>query len=85
MPLQYPNAAGPGQPNQELHALALAEQVTKAIEAMHDRAFTHGDIKPRNFVLHEGRAKLVDFGTTRKYNPSRPADNMAPLEGTPLW
>jgi serine/threonine protein kinase len=38
-------------------------QMFDGIEALHKLAkVVHGDIKPENFRIHDGKVKMIDFG-----------------------
>ena len=43
-------------------ALAIARQVTGALDYAHRRGLVHRDIKPENIMLHEDAALVTDFG-----------------------
>lgn len=46
--------------------LALFEQVLDAVDAAHRSLVVHRDLKPSNILVdREGRAKLLDFGTSK--------------------
>jgi serine/threonine-protein kinase len=43
--------------------LALARQLTRALEAAHDQGVMHGDVKPANLLVSiDGLLKVTDFG-----------------------
>ncbi len=44
------------------YSIAIIEEVNR----FHDKGYIHGDIKPENFRLHKGTARLVDFDFSRK-------------------
>lgn len=44
---------------------AVIGEVLQALHYVHQKGLIHGDIKPQNIIIHEGRAKLLDFGLAR--------------------
>jgi len=51
-------------------ALAIAIQITEALEAAHGRGIVHRDIKAGNVVISgAGRVKVLDFGLARHFLP----------------
>jgi serine/threonine protein kinase len=72
-------------PMSALEATVVAEQVCRALTAIHRPGLLHRDIKAQN-VMREigGRIVLVDFGLGREMRPS--SDNPGrELVGTPLY
>lgn len=56
-------ADGPLDPER---ALAVAEQLARALHSAHERGILHRDIKPANIAITpEGDAKLLDFGIAK--------------------
>jgi serine/threonine protein kinase len=54
----------------------LASELARAVHAVHDKGFMHGDLKPANIVvaLHEGgmfELKLIDFDSARIIGTSK--------------
>ncbi|KIO20884.1 hypothetical protein M407DRAFT_219614, partial [Tulasnella calospora MUT 4182] len=45
--------------------LRLVIQVALGVRFIHSRGIMHGDIKPKNILIYEGRATVCDFGTAR--------------------
>jgi serine/threonine protein kinase len=46
------------------NALELIRQIAAALAFVHGRGMVYGDLKPADVIVHEGMAKLTDFGTT---------------------
>ena len=54
---------GPIPPDE---AIAIALQVTEALEAAHDRGIVHRDLKPANIKMaRDGKVKVLDFGLAK--------------------
>ncbi|KAG9039332.1 hypothetical protein FS837_000988 [Tulasnella sp. UAMH 9824] len=45
--------------------LGMVVQVGLGLRFIHSRRIMHGDIKPKNVVIYEGRPSICDFGTAR--------------------
>ncbi len=75
--------------------LNIADEMTEALEAAHNRGVIHGDLKPANVMLTEGpHVKVMDFGLATRLHvaadagdgPSRPRPaDMSTLRGTPAY
>lgn len=44
--------------------IRVVYQSVKALDFLHKHGFIHLDIKPSNFILHNGAVKLLDFGVS---------------------
>ena len=44
--------------------IRVVYQSVKALDFLHKHGFIHLDIKPSNFILHNGKVKLLDFGVS---------------------
>lgn len=45
---------------------ALWRQMLEAVQGIHDMRIVHSDLKPANFLLANGRLKLIDFGIAKR-------------------
>ena len=80
-------------------ALELARQIAEALEAAHDAAVLHRDVKPGNIMIDkDGRAKVLDFGLAKDLRDdttqedlsvsptlSRPMTQAGQILGTPVY
>ncbi len=48
-------------------AISLFDDVLEGLGFMHDLGYVHRDIKPQNILLHQGRARLADFGLAKSF------------------
>ena len=70
----------------EAEALAVIEQVGKALSYVHSRGINHLDIKPANIMVSRatGRAVLIDFGVAKQYDATTgEATTTTPVGRTP--
>ena len=56
-------------------ALAIAKQISSALEAAHEQGIVHRDLKPANVkVRPDGTVKVLDFGLAKAMDPTSSSD-----------
>lgn len=65
-------------------AVAWVDQTASAVQYLHDHGVLHLDVKPSNVYVHDGRAKLGDFGLVRLATQTGAVDLSLAL-GTPEY
>src|SRR5258708_5478196 len=64
--MEYVAGESPRGPMAVDEVLALAKQLSDALEAAHDKGIVHRDLKPDNIkVTPEGKVKVLDFGLAK--------------------
>jgi serine/threonine protein kinase len=62
-------------------AIYIMRMALRGLEALHEKGFVHGDIKPSNIMLDRvGTVKLIDYGRA-----ARAAERIPLLFGSPLY
>src|SRR5262249_7734484 len=64
-------------------ALPIAKQIAEALEAAHEQAIIHPDLKPANIkVRPDGTVKVLDFGLAKAFDPTVSASGSATMSPT---
>jgi serine/threonine-protein kinase len=67
------------QPLPPVRAVDLALQLASALARIHDRGWTHGDVRPVDVIVDaRGHLVVLDFGLATLREPARVTDALAP-------
>lgn len=69
----------------ESEALVYFRQIVEGFKSLYSKNIIHRDIKPANILLHEGTAKITDFGFARVIDGDMEKSNNFSKVGTPLY
>jgi len=69
----------------ESEALEYFRQIVNGFKALYAKNIIHRDIKPANILLHEGTAKITDFGFARVIEGDMEKSGQFSKVGTPLY
>ena len=62
-------------------ALTFVDELADGLSTLHANGFCHGDIKPYNLGLFDGRPGLLDFGSVRPIIPDGTSGNVTRTPG----
>ena len=60
----------PQAPMSEAQAVNYVIQIAEALDYLHDNNILHLDVKPANILVCNGKAVLIDFGISKRYDPA---------------
>lgn len=69
----------------ESEALVYFRQIVEGFKILYSKNIIHRDIKPANILLHEGSAKITDFGFARVIEGDMEKSGQFSKVGTPLY
>ena len=69
----------------ESEALLYFRQIIEGFKILYQNKIIHRDIKPANILLHEGVAKITDFGFARVIDGDMEKSGQFSKVGTPLY
>jgi calcium-dependent protein kinase len=66
----------------EINAAKTMKEVLSAIHYCHEKNIVHRDLKPENILVEGNIIKIIDFGTSRKFEANKMMSNS---HGTPYY
>lgn len=66
----------------EVNAAKTIKEVLSAIQYCHEKKIVHRDLKPENILVEGQTTKIIDFGTSRKFEANKMMSNS---HGTPYY
>lgn len=66
----------------EIEAANTMKEILSAVKFCHDKKIVHRDLKPENILLEDQTIKIIDFGTSRKFETDKLMTNS---HGTPYY
>jgi DNA-binding NarL/FixJ family response regulator len=73
-------------PMSTAEALAYAQRICRALDAVHAAGMLHRDLKPPNIMLREdGATVLIDFGLAKRVNATTQLTAVGVLRGSPYY
>jgi calcium-dependent protein kinase len=66
----------------EVYAAKTIKEVLSAIQYCHEKKIVHRDLKPENILVEDETIKIIDFGTSRKFEANKMMSNS---HGTPYY
>jgi len=68
----------------EAQTVIFMRHICNGYSDLKEKNIIHRDLKPANIFVHEGEAKIADFGTARHYDPQMKLQ-MTICQGSPLY
>ncbi|EGR30075.1 protein kinase domain protein [Ichthyophthirius multifiliis] len=70
----------------EEESLIISQQIANGCQYLYQKAIFHRDLKPENILIHNGIAKIADFGFSKAINyDMRDTANSGTSVGTPYY
>ena len=66
-------------------AVTLFKQIASALDYAHAQGVVHQDLKTGNVMIHQGQAKVMDFGIARRVQETLSTLSKIEVAGTPAY